>query len=74
MSVDLDQRASLEPELGDEASVGRVELRRLARLVVLERVDRRTPPGATDHRPARVAEAGAEGAEEADASKQTASA
>ena len=61
--VDLDERAALEPELGDEAAVGRVELRRLARLVLVEHLDRRTRAGAADERPARVAEADGEGDE-----------
>ena len=55
--VDLQQRASLEPELGDEAAVDRVELRRLAGLVLIEHGDRGTGAGSADERPARKAEA-----------------
>ena len=36
MSPSLIERATLEPELGDEASVGRVELARLPRLEGVE--------------------------------------
>ena len=50
--VELDERAALEPDLGDEAAVGGVELRRLLRRVLVEHLDRRTRAAATDERPA----------------------
>ena len=55
---DLDERAPLEPELGDEAAVGGVELRRLVRLVVVERArpadsGRRGRPSPSSHRRSR---------------------
>ena len=59
-----DERAALESDLGDEAAVSSVELRGLARGVVLEDVDRRTLIATTDEGPAGVSQAEAEGDEE----------
>src|SRR5215211_1435020 len=61
---DLDQRASLETQLGDEPTIGRVDLRRLARLVGTQRVGWRTATGATNHGPRGIGEPSAERCEE----------
>ena len=55
--VDLHERPPLEAELGDEASVDSVELRRLVRRVLGEVFDRRALVAATDQRPAGVEDA-----------------
>src|SRR2546429_241368 len=62
--VDLDQRAALETELGDESSINRVELRRLVRRVLAENFDRRALAAAADESPGSVEEARAQGDEE----------
>ena len=58
--VDLDERPPLQAELGDEASVDRVELRGLVRRVLGEDFDRRALVTATDQRPAGVEDANTE--------------
>src|SRR5205823_7750914 len=54
---DLDERAPLESELGDEASVGGEELRGLPGLVVVELLDGGALAGAAHERPTGVREA-----------------
>ncbi len=49
--IDLDERSPLEPELGDESAVSRVELGRLSRGVVIERIHRGTLSAAAHESP-----------------------
>src|SRR5207237_170530 len=58
--LELHERPSLEAELGDESPVGSEQLRRLARLIVIQLLDRGTLSRTTDERPTRVREAGNE--------------
>jgi len=59
--IELDDGSTLETDLGDEAAIGGVELRCLARRVLIQDFDRGTPAGATDERPARIEESDGEG-------------
>ena len=58
--AELDERSPLEAQLGDEASVDGVDLRRLSRRVRVEDLNRRAASIATDESPARVRESAAE--------------
>src|SRR5215212_9195500 len=59
--ADLGDRPALQTDLGHEPAVDGEELRRLARHVPLEHVDRGAAATGTDEGPARVDEAQAEG-------------
>ena len=64
--VDLYERPPLEPQLGDEASIDRVELGCLVGRVFREDLDRRALVAAADQRPAGVEDARAKSDEESE--------
>src|SRR5205085_12624467 len=55
--VELDDGTTLETDLGDEATVRRVELRCLTRRVLVQDFDGRAATGAANERPTGVEEA-----------------